>query len=356
VSGAPHRLPFAVVDDARFDAHEDLSGPHPECPERLTAAREGLYATLPATLQTRIAPREATDVELARVHLPGYVSALRGALGAGHGHLDPDTYFCPQTREAAWLAAGGAIDLARALVSGECQRGFALLRPPGHHAVPARSMGFCLLNNVALAASAALAAGLSRVAIVDWDVHHGNGTQDAFYDDPRVLFVSLHQYPFYPGTGAAREIGRGQGAGYTANFGMPAGSGPEAYGAAFRQVIVPLLRAFAPELVLVSAGFDAHARDPLAQLQLDATTYGALATALIDLVGELGHGRIGFVLEGGYDLLALSASVAEVAHAALGRRTELPHGAPRRAEHEAIAATQRALSAHWPAHVFGVTP
>jgi acetoin utilization deacetylase AcuC-like enzyme len=204
------------------------------------------------------------------------------------------------------------------------------------------------LNNVALAASAALASGLTRVAIVDWDVHHGNGTQDAFYEDPRVLFVSLHQYPYYPGTGAPHETGRGAGLGYTANFGLPAGSGAEAYGAAFREVVLPMLRAYAPELVLVSAGFDAHARDPLAQLRLDSASYGAMASALLDLVDKLGHGRIGFILEGGYDLIALSSSMTEVAQAVLGKRRELPAGAVRPAERDAIAATRRYLAPHWP--------
>ncbi len=341
-------MPLLLVDDARFDGHEDESGDHPECPERLAAARAGLFSVVAPEQRVLLAAREASDAELARVHAPTYVEQLKAALRAHRGHLDPDTYFCKATREAAWLAAGGGIDLAQALVRGDGTRGFALLRPPGHHAVPSGSMGFCLLNNVALAASAALAAGLSRVAIVDWDVHHGNGTQDAFYDDPRVMFVSLHQYPFYPGTGAANEIGRGAGAGYTANLALPAGSSPEAYGAAFRTVILPVLRAYDPQLILVSAGFDAHARDPLAQMQLDAASYGAFAASLIELAEAQSSGRIGFVLEGGYDLLALSESVTAVAHAAMGTYTELPDGRLRSIEHDAIAATRRALAPYWP--------
>jgi acetoin utilization deacetylase AcuC-like enzyme len=232
----------------------------------------------------------------------------------------------------------------QALIEGRSDRGLALLRPPGHHAVPDRSMGFCLLNNVALAASAALAAGLSRVAVVDWDVHHGNGTQDAFYDDPRVLMISLHQYPHYPGTGAASEIGRGAGAGATANLALPAGSGADTYGAAFREVVLPLLRNQRPELVLVSAGFDAHARDPLASMQLPNEAYGAMASSLLDLVDELGHHRIAFLLEGGYDLLALKESLAEVTHAIRGKRTSLPEGPIRSQERAAIDATKRSLA------------
>ncbi|HEX7480298.1 MAG TPA: histone deacetylase [Polyangiales bacterium] len=339
---------IVIVDDSRFDAHEDPTGSHPECPERLVAAREGLYGNLGDAERILLPPREANDVELTRIHRPDYIAALRSQLQASGGHLDPDTYFCRGTREAAWLAAGGAVDLARALVVGPATQGFALLRPPGHHAVPGRSMGFCLLNNVALAAAAALDAGLSRVAIVDWDVHHGNGTQDAFYDDPRVLFISLHQYPYYPGTGAPREIGAGKGMGFTCNLALPAGSGPETYAVAFTDVVLPLLRAYAPEFVLVSAGFDAHARDPLASMQLHSHSYAAMASSLIDLVTSLGHGRIGCVLEGGYDLAALSDSTAAVARALRGERVELPTGKLHPQERAAIDATLHYLKPCWP--------
>jgi acetoin utilization deacetylase AcuC-like enzyme len=339
--------PIAIVDDARFDAHHDGSGHHPECPERLVAARDGLKAALGEFGTRSISAREAHTDELRRVHSPQYLERLLARLTRGYGNLDPDTYFSPGTREAAWLAAGGVIDMAQLLASSTRQRGVALLRPPGHHAVPNASMGFCLLNNIALAASAARASGLQRVAIVDWDVHHGNGTQDMFYDDPNVLFISLHQFPFYPGTGAARETGRGAGEGFTGNVALPAHSGPETYGAAFRELVLPMLRTFAPELILVSAGFDAHERDPLASMNLDHQTYGALASALIDLADELGHGRIGFVLEGGYDLYALSDSVREVALAAYGKRIELPQGKLHERERDAIEQARHYLAPHW---------
>jgi acetoin utilization deacetylase AcuC-like enzyme len=339
--------PIAIVDDVRFDAHAESSGQHPECPERLLAARHGLYARLPESERTRLDVRAATPAELARMHSPEYLASLDARLRAGHGELDSDTYFSPGTRDAAWLAAGGAIDLTKQLVGGAAQRGIALLRPPGHHALPDNSMGFCVFNNVALAAAEALAQGLVRVAIVDWDVHHGNGTQDMFYGDPRVLFVSLHQYPFYPGTGAPREIGDAAGAGFTANVGLPAGSGDEVYGAAFRELVLPMLKQFAPELVLVSAGFDAHARDPLASMQLSSASYCAMAGALIDLVDDLGHGRIGFVLEGGYDLQAIEASVGQVAQALQGTRLELPRGAIADRARAAIETSRRALAGYW---------
>ena len=339
--------PIVIVDDARFDAHHDGSGHHPECPERLVAAREGLRAALDGAATSSVNAREAKTDELCRVHTPHYVERLLARLTRGYGNLDPDTYFSPGTREAAWLAAGSVIDMAQLLASSTRQRGFALLRPPGHHAVPTNSMGFCLLNNIALAAAAARASGLKRVAIVDWDVHHGNGTQDTFSDDPSVLFISLHQFPFYPGTGAAREIGHGAGEGYTANIALPAECGPETYGAAFRELVLPMLRAYAPELILVSAGFDAHQRDPLASMNLDHQTYSAMATSLIDLADELGHGRIGFVLEGGYDLYALSDSVRAVASASRGLRTELPLGKLHDRERSALDQTRHHLAPHW---------
>jgi acetoin utilization deacetylase AcuC-like enzyme len=234
------------------------------------------------------------------------------------------------------------------------RRGVALLRPPGHHAEPDTAMGFCLINNVAVAAARALQDGARRVAIVDWDVHHGNGTQAAFYDDPRVLFVSLHQYPFYPGTGAPDEIGQGQGRGFTANVALPAGQGPETYAHAFARVVLPLLDQFAADIVLVSAGFDAHARDPLAQMNLDAPSYGAMAGALVEHAERAGHGRVALLLEGGYDLAALQDSVAAAARALLGQSFAPSQDAPSAAGRTAVERSQRALAPYWkleePAH------
>ncbi|MDD9940492.1 MAG: histone deacetylase [Myxococcales bacterium] len=330
---------IAVVDDPRFEAHEDPGGRHPECPERLTAARSGLRSALEPDRMLRLTPRPAETGELEAVHAAGYIEGLAAALAQGSGRLDADTYFNAATREAAWLAAGSAAELARCLLRGEADQGLALLRPPGHHAEPSTPMGFCLLNNVAIAARAARRAGAERVAIVDWDVHHGNGTQTAFYDDPNVLFVSLHQYPFYPGTGAPEEVGAEAARGTTANVALPAGSGPEAYGEAFRRVVLPLLREFSPELLLVSAGFDAHAADPLAGMELDAQAFAAFATALTDLCP-----RTGFILEGGYDLGALEASVAAVTRCLQGEPVQLPEGRPSPTERTAIERTHAALS------------
>lgn len=340
--------PVGIIDDERFDAHASRA-PHPERPERLDAARSGLLGALPPEQRHVLIPRMPHAGELEGIHSPAYLGRLERTLSEERaGHLDADTYFGPGTREASLLAAGSAAEMATALMQNVIRRGVALLRPPGHHARPASAMGFCLLNNVAVAARSALDAGAERVAIVDWDVHHGNGTQEMFYADPRVLFVSVHQWPFYPGTGAPSEIGEGSGTGYTANVGLPGGSGPEAYGMAFRDVVLPLLESFRADVVLVSAGFDAHARDPLASMHLDAATYGAMATALVRHVDALGHGRLGFLLEGGYDLIALEESVAAMARAAVGDAIDLPTGVVSVEAARAIDATRKALRPHWP--------
>jgi acetoin utilization deacetylase AcuC-like enzyme len=338
------RATLAIVDDPRFDLHR-AEGPHPERPARLDAARAGLRAALGDSAGISLEARTASPDELAVVHAAPYLRDLERTLdGHPRGRLDEDTYFGPETREAAWYAAGGAIQLAEALMAGTSRRALALLRPPGHHAEPDRAMGFCLLNNIALAARAAQRAGARRVAIIDWDVHHGNGTQHAFEQDPDVLFVSLHQWPLYPGTGGPHEIGRDAGLGRTANLALPAGSGDEVYGEAFRRVVLPLVRAHAPDLILVSAGFDAHARDPLAAMELSEAAYAGMTTALVDAADALGHGRVGFVLEGGYDLVALEVSVAATVRAAVGAtRTELPTGRIPEAALEAIERTRSAL-------------
>ncbi len=333
---------FLVVDDPSFDRHR-APYRHVERPERLGAARAGMARALPEAQRRAIGAREATDAELARVHDAAHLAELGRVLARGFADVDADTYVCPESGEAARRAAGGAIALARGLLRDDARRGIALLRPPGHHAEPARAMGFCLVNNIAVAAAAALAEGASRVAIVDWDVHHGNGTQAAFYGDRRVLVVSLHQWPLYPGTGAPGEIGEGDARGKNVNVAMPPGCGPADYAAAFDELVVPCVRAHAPELVLVSAGYDGHAADPLASMRLDADAYAAMTTAMVDVASELGHGRLGLVLEGGYDLGALEESVEATLRAASGERVAARSGVASAAARGAIAATRRAL-------------
>ena len=294
-----------LLYDPRFFRHRS-NGYHPERPERLEAARAAIERS--ELSFAPVEPRPATDEELERVHDPKFVKWLR-TLGGEQGYIDADTYVGPERVAIAELAAGGTVAMVDALIDGPNKRGVALVRPPGHHARPDHAMGFCLLNNVAIAAAHARARGLSRVAIVDWDVHHGNGTQDAFVSDPSVLYVSTHQFPFYPGTGAALETGEGEGKGFTVNVPLTAGGGDGIYRAAFERVILPVLEEYAPELILVSAGFDASARDPLAEMTLSADAFGWMARSLRTIADRTAQGRIALVLEGGYDLVALESGL-----------------------------------------------
>jgi acetoin utilization deacetylase AcuC-like enzyme len=270
---------------------------------------------------------------------------------AGHeGLLDSDTYLARGSVGAATRAAGGAVALVDALLDDQLDRGIALLRPPGHHARPSAAMGFCLYNNVAVAAAHALARGVERVAIVDWDVHHGNGTQEMFFADPHVLYISLHQWgnSFYPGTGAADEVGHGPGRGFTVNVPLSEGAQAADYVAAFERVVMPVLDSYGPELLLVSAGFDAHRDDPLAGMLLDAETYGWMTAQLTDAAGKSARGKIALLLEGGYDLPALERSLAASVRVLGGGAAQRPEGAPA-LEHDAeIRRVEKELAAYWP--------
>jgi acetoin utilization deacetylase AcuC-like enzyme len=322
--GKPSAERLLVVDDPRFDRHAPV-GHHPERPERLAAARKAL--ALAGAPFERVIPREATDAELARVHDPRFIEQL-SKLGGRTGFLDPDTYVSKESVSVARLAAGSLVAMVDAMIDGPPATGVALLRPPGHHARPARAMGFCLLNNIAVAAAHARSRGVERVAIVDWDVHHGNGTQEMFWRDPNVLYVSTHQSPFYPGTGDADEVGEGNGRGYSVNVPLAAGSGDAVYAGAFERVVLPVVEEYAPDLVLVSAGFDASARDPLAQMDLSAAAFGWMARELRRLADATAKGRMALVLEGGYDLVALEAGLrSSIDGMVSGRAAELPRGA-----------------------------
>jgi len=300
----------ALLIDDLFLEHR-AADPHPECPERLSAIaaeleREGLLGRLP-----RIPARPANAAEVARVHHPSYLGALEARTAGRSGHLDPDTFFSTRSFEAAVLAAGGTVALTESVLGGGARNGAAFVRPPGHHAEPARAMGFCLLNNVAVAAAAARAGGAERVAVFDWDIHHGNGTQQAFYTDPTVLYASVHQFPFYPGTGDLGEVGEGEGRGFTVNVPYPGGMGDAEYLAAVDGVILPVLRAFRPDVILISAGYDAHARDPLGGMRVSEAGFRAMAQRFRALAEDICQGRIVTVLEGGYDLAALSRCAAD---------------------------------------------
>jgi acetoin utilization deacetylase AcuC-like enzyme len=296
-----------LISSPRFAEHTTPPG-HPERPERAELFTE-LALSFEKSGGRVSAPRPATDAELSRVHARAYLDSV--AATAGHAAmLDPDTFTSPESHDVALLAAGAAIEAARhARSTGE--PALALVRPPGHHAEPDRAMGFCLYNNIAIAAAALRADGLERVAIVDIDVHHGNGTQAAFYRDPSVLFISSHQYPYYPGTGAADETGDGPGKGFTLNIPLEAGATDDIYAAAYESQVMRALEAFAPELILVSAGYDAHVRDPLAGMRVTTAGYAHLIRLIDDAARRLCDRRLALVTEGGYHLQALRECLEE---------------------------------------------
>jgi len=313
---APGAAPAArpiVLEDPRYQHHRAPSG-HPERPERLVAVaraiarREGELA--------RGAPRSADDEELRLVHPAAHLAHIASAVARAPTQLDPDTYVSAESLDVARLAAGASIDLARAVASGDAPSGLAAVRPPGHHAEADRAMGFCLFNNVAIAARALLREGdAERVLILDWDVHHGNGTQHVFESDRDVLYFSTHQYPFYPGTGAFHEAGRGDGLGATVNVPMPPGCGDDVYTGVARRILAPVVHGFRPDVILVSCGFDAHASDPLASMALTGAGFLALARITRALADEVCGGRVALVLEGGYADVGLDEGTSAVLQA-----------------------------------------
>ena len=292
---------------------------HVEGPERLEAALAMLAESgLLDRLQQIEAPAPAS-VALPPVHSRRYLEALDRACAQGGGWFDPDTYCTSRSCDVVRSAAGACIAATDAVLAGEVRSAFAAVRPPGHHARPEQAMGFCLLNNVAIAARhAQRQRNAGRLAIVDIDVHHGNGTQEAFYDDSTVLYVSTHQYPFYPGTGRADEVGAGEGRGTNVNIPLPAGCGDAEYRTVFEQVVEPVVQRYEPELLLVSCGFDAHFADPLAMMSLSVDGYGEVMSRLRALAEELCGGRMVVALEGGYDLAAVAWGVCRVIEVLLG--------------------------------------
>jgi len=306
-----------LVYDPIYLEHD--TGDHVENSQRLVATMSYLKETGIEEKLTCLPPRPALLEELEMIHTLEYISYVKSKAEKGGGWLDPDTVMSPKSYEAALYAAGGLMVAVEAVMKGEVDNAFALVRPPGHHAIHDRAMGFCIFNNVAIAAKFALSKfSLKRVLIADFDVHHGNGTQDAFYADPKVLYFSTHQYPFYPGTGWMDETGADEGEGTTVNFPMAAGWGDEEYLRAFNEVLVPVARRFQPQFILVSAGFDAHWADYLAMMRVSVTGFAQMVMILNELAAELCQGRLVFTLEGGYNLQVVASSVKAVFDVLLG--------------------------------------
>jgi acetoin utilization deacetylase AcuC-like enzyme len=341
-------MSLIVIASTRFAEHQTPPG-HPEAPERA----EAMDVVADEWKRQRgevVAPRLATVEQLARVHDLRYIQKVESVAGRAVA-FDADTYTSPETHEIALLAAGAAIDAVERVMAGRQTSAMALVRPPGHHAEADRAMGFCLFNNVAVAAAHARALGAERVAVVDFDVHHGNGTQHMFESDRHVLYVSTHQFPYYPGTGAADEIGGGRGEGFTVNIPLEVGATDADYQVAFNRIVLPVLRQFKPQLLLVSAGFDAHERDPLAGMRLSSGAFGGMTADLRAVADEHCEGRIALVTEGGYDIRALAESMRSTIDA-LGSRNATPGWAESVARgtgrgESAVEKSRAALSGHW---------
>jgi len=305
------------------------TGQHVEVAARLEAIISHLEKTGLIKQLTLIKPRPATVDEIALVHAREYIKEIEEKAAKGGGWLDPDTVMSAGSYEAALYAAGGLIRAVEAVMGGEVSSAFALVRPPGHHATSRQAKGFCLFNNIAIATKYALDKyKLERILIIDFDVHHGNGTQETFYDNPRVMYISTHEYPFYPGTGSLEETGSGAAEGTNINIPLPAGCGDAEYLKVFEQIIVPAARRFNPRLILVSAGYDTHRADPLAMMEVSTGGFGQMAEIIKGLADELCGGRLALTLEGGYDLNALAASVKATLDVLLGNSIKDSLGQP----------------------------
>ena len=313
-----------IVKDWRYLEHNMGEG-HPESPERIRAIYEMLEEEKGLTSLPLIAPRPATEKEVALIHTQEYVEQIKETAGRERVHLDPDTSTSPRSYEVALLAAGGLLEAADRIMAGKVRNAFALVRPPGHHAEASQAKGFCIFNNVAIAAQYLVEKwGLRRILIVDWDLHHGNGTQNAFYSRDDILFFSTHQFPHYPGTGHWSEVGEGKGEGFTVNVPLAPGKTDDDFLFIYRKLLSPIAAAYKPEFILVSAGFDIFAGDPLGGMEVSVKGFGAMASELMNLADKTAQGRLLLTLEGGYNLFGLQDGVKSVLLALSGQRPESP--------------------------------
>jgi len=300
-----------IVKDRRYMEH-DMGAFHVENPQRLEVVYRMLEKEIPFPC-LEVEPRLAEEEEIQMVHSPSYVKLIKETSGKGRVALDPDTSTCARSYEVARLAAGGLLQAIDFIMEGKIQNGFALVRPPGHHAEASRAMGFCLFNNVAIAAQYLIKKyNLKKILIVDWDLHHGNGTQNSFYSRSDVLYFSTHQFPYYPGSGYWDEIGLGEGEGYTVNIPLSPGKRDEDYLFIYRKILTPIAARYKPEFILVSSGFDIYEGDPLGGMNVSEEGFGALTAELLALAEDFSQKRILFALEGGYDLHGLSEGVKHV--------------------------------------------
>ncbi|MBU0674414.1 MAG: histone deacetylase [Proteobacteria bacterium] len=344
-----------LFKDDLFLAH-DPGFTHPECPDRLNAIYSALIGLESNVDLSFSVPVSADQSTLGLVHTPSYIQMVAATAGKPFESLDPDTKTSARSYDAACLAAGSVVEGVRLIASGQARNGFALVRPPGHHAEADRAKGFCLFNNVAVGAAYGLKkVGLKKILIIDWDLHHGNGTQHSFYEMDQVLYFSIHQYPFYPGTGAMHEIGRGEGLGYTVNVPFAGGQNDQAYLAVFNDILLPIARQYQPEMILVSAGYDIYYGDPLGSMAVSEAGFSAMTRLLVNLAEELCGGRLMLTLEGGYDLEGLKTGVIATINELVGKNTggpssellESAFGQPGCPGLEALKMIRQVFKDHW---------
>lgn len=337
-------LPTRLYTHPTMTLHDPGPG-HPESPQRLKTLLKSLEDTpIPGAkfVQATAASKDA----IARIHQRQHIEHVEASRGR-RSFLDADTSTSEKSVEAAYLASGAGVQAVDDLLSGQTKTGFVLSRPPGHHAEADRVMGFCLFNTIAVAAAHARSKGIERVMIVDWDVHHGNGTQHSFYEDPQVLVFNTHQFPFYPGTGRQSEVGGGEGRGFTVNCPLPPGMADGDYLKAFRELLVPVAESYKPELILVSAGFDAHIRDPIGAMNLSEDGYGDLCGITLELARRFCDGRLALFLEGGYDLQGLEKSVRSCIQVLTGKRPPEISASAQKGGDKAIQIARAAQAPYW---------